>query len=487
MAKILGNLTALVNANPKPLKSGLARAKKMIRNFTSDVGAIGGTLFNGFTAAAGAVGLGLTVAHLKEVAEQIDSTAKTADRLGITTQALIGLRFGADLAGVGVEAFDGSLTTMVKNVGLAAMGTGKARDALDQLGFNFQALAKVSPENQFKAIAQALSRVEDPTARTALAIKIFGDAGADMINVIKDGVPAIEAMQARAEELGLTFDRVSAAKVEAANDALAEVNRVIGTIGQTVVIELAPYVTAVAQGFTEWATTGRSFGEITTRSIEVVTKGVAYLVDGLKWAKLAWNALKVGGVVAIKLLATPLDGLTRVIIRLVELTSDYLPQSVVDGAAQVKAALDGFAAGLDEIQDDALQTMDEIWDAPSTVDKVDAYFKGIRDRAEEAAKSVAESAAKVTEPFTQDLYARVRGPNTKPEEPKQQKKSDYSSVQTRAIEVGSAEAIGFRGLSAVDAANRFYQRLQELEKKQLDELKRIREGLEEDNDVIVTG
>src|SRR3990172_9608385 len=76
------------------------------------LGKIGSALFSVQSAILGAVGVGGLGALVKSSIDAGDALAKTADRLGITTQALAGLRYAGDLAGVSAEQLDTSLGKM---------------------------------------------------------------------------------------------------------------------------------------------------------------------------------------------------------------------------------------------------------------------------------------------------------------------------------------------------------------------------------------
>ena len=58
----------------------------------------------------------------------------------------------------------------------AAKGGDAASNAMRTLGINLAALRGKSTEDQFSAIAGAISRIDDPTRRAAAATEIFGGA-----------------------------------------------------------------------------------------------------------------------------------------------------------------------------------------------------------------------------------------------------------------------------------------------------------------------
>lgn len=275
-------LTAELNKANKNTKSWADKTRKMV-NVSSKVMA-------GF----GVTGVAALTAIYAKNAAFIDQQAKTADRLGITTQALGGLQHAANLYGASNEELNKSLQTMQKNLGqLAQTGTGEAKYALDGLGLSVKDLQGLAPEEQFKVIADKLKNVEDQSQKVYLAQSLMGKSGAKMINVMDAGADSITAMMEEADALGMTFTRVDAAKVEMANDALDKAQKTTHSFGQTLAIEMAPIVGAISELFIENAKQAGGFGQVAQQAIGKVTSVVGVMADGIHGIKVLFNAAKV--------------------------------------------------------------------------------------------------------------------------------------------------------------------------------------------------
>jgi hypothetical protein len=493
VAKVIGSLSALVGANTKGLEKGLKRASRMVRGYAASVGGAGSFITGKVAAIAGAIGIGVSVAGLKNIAEEMDAVAKTADSLGFTTEALIGLQHGARLAGVGTEAFNTSVQTMVKNVGMAAQGTGRARAALAGLNIDAAKLAELTPENQLKVLADAMAKVENPTTRATYAMQIFGGQGAAMINVLNGGAAGLEQMQTEAEKLGLTFSRIDAAKVEAANDSLSRMQAVFTGLAQTLVIQLSPYIDAAATAFVKWGTDGKGAGDKIITAVEWVAGTVAQLTDVIDYGKIAWYGLKIAGVASLKAMLLPSSMLIKSITKLVDLASDYLPQGLVDAAAQAQAFVDGLDAGLNDVANEAADKIDAIWTGPSRADAVAKYFADVRAKAEEAAQTIAARAPK-PEAYSQDLF---KGVQTAADAVKAQiadlelevsEVGSYTGGDVGLIRAGSAEAEAAQAESGFEAVTSWLRRNHDTAKESTRVLKSIDGGISdlvENEDVVV--
>src|SRR5258705_12004769 len=108
---------------------------------------------------------------------------------------------------------------MLKNIAEAEQGGGSAADTFRQLGLDAKTLADSSPDEAFKLIADGLLNIENPAQRASAMMDIFGKSGQSLGSLLMSGSKGIAAAQAEAEKLVLTFNRVDASKVAAANDS----------------------------------------------------------------------------------------------------------------------------------------------------------------------------------------------------------------------------------------------------------------------------
>ena len=256
---MVGNVVATVSANTKPFTTAMDRATKSARGFgagVADVAAkvakVGAVAIAGGAIAATAAVTAMTKSGLASV----DALAKQSDAIGIATEKLAGLRHAADITGAGADALDKSLLRMQKSIADAGDGLATPSRAFESLGLKVSELAAMSPDQQFYAIADAVASIRDPAARTQAVLDIFGRSGGALINTLSGGSEALAGFQAGAEKLGLAVNRVDAAKVEMANDALTRMGRLITGLGQTFAVQLAPIIQTVADKITNWATEG---------------------------------------------------------------------------------------------------------------------------------------------------------------------------------------------------------------------------------------
>jgi len=167
--------------------NGLARVEAGLKSLTGSFASIKSTLAPVGAAIAGAMGLhALTqsaIAFAKLGGELSDLEAQT----GIAASKLVVLRQAFDDAGIGAGKVGHVLAMMQREIANAAQNGGPAAAALDRLGLSTDKLLAMTPDEQFKAIAEKIAAIENPALRSALAMDIFGRNGAELLPLFRDG------------------------------------------------------------------------------------------------------------------------------------------------------------------------------------------------------------------------------------------------------------------------------------------------------------
>jgi len=232
-------------ADDSKLVRGLKAAQAKLKAFGASVRTMG-TKMMGLGAAVAAP----MVAASKVFSDMGDSVAKMAARTGIGVESLSELGYAAEMSGTSMESFEKSVRAMQKTLVAAGGGSTAAVGTLRKLGLTVADLAGLSPEQQFKLIADQLSKVEDPAARAAAAMDIFGKSGVELIPLMSAGAAGIEQLQQQARDLGLTMSTEDAKAAEAFNSALGNLWKVLKMAAFTIGSALAP----VLQETAEWIT-----------------------------------------------------------------------------------------------------------------------------------------------------------------------------------------------------------------------------------------
>jgi len=252
----LGDLVVRLGAQTNGFDRKMRQSQTLIGRFGGAVGGLSRRMIGLSSLFTGVAGGGMAV-MLKRNIDLMDATGKMADRIGMTTEALQGLRYAADLTGAGADTLDAGLTTMAKRLGEAARDAGAAKPALEQLRLPIDELLRLSPDEQFIRIADAIALLPTATERAAAAANIFSKGNMALINTLAEGGDGLRAMQAEAKDLGITFDRGTAAKAEKANDAFTRLGRIIQGTLLDATADLAGNLADVATGLEDVAKSGK--------------------------------------------------------------------------------------------------------------------------------------------------------------------------------------------------------------------------------------
>ncbi len=311
----IARLTVALYANSAQFTSELRRSQQMAGRWKTDVS----KAFKAAAVAGAAAATALTVALAAVYREQsalIDQTAKFADRIGVSTEALSQLRYAAELSGVGARDLDMAMQRMTRRIAEAAQGSGEAAPALKQLGIDAQKLGQMTPDEQLHVLADAFKGVESQSERVRLAFKLFDSGGVAMINMLANGSESLKEMTDEADALGLTLTRVNAAKVEMANDAMTRVAATTTAFKQELTTQLAPVIAGIGELFTDNAKKHGGMSEFIMDGLDSIYKAVGFVADGFHGWKVILKGVEViwkGFSSAFKIIAQGLVDITHVV------------------------------------------------------------------------------------------------------------------------------------------------------------------------------
>jgi len=281
------------------MQRGLARARARLQHFSQDVQALGMQMT---TAATGI--LAPMALAMKSFADVGDRIGKMAKRTGLSVEAVQSLGHAAERSGTDAETLEKGVRRMSRTVWDAERGLSTANDALGELGLSVADLSGLSPEKQFKAIADALSHVEDASRKSAVAQQIFGRSGTQLIPMLKDGRQGIEDLQQTFEDLGVTLSKEDVKVAEVFTDTLGDLLVQFKYGAALLGSALVPAVEDLTESAEKWL----------KESAAWVKENRALIFS---WAKFAlnlgkWLALAGGGLIVIGKLAGSLSALVGV-------------------------------------------------------------------------------------------------------------------------------------------------------------------------------
>jgi len=196
-------------ANIARLEENTRKAAGAVESMANRIESASGFIKRAAAGMAGAFSVGAFAAAIKGSIDLADNLNDLSKRTGASVEMLSGFRLAAAQSGTSLEAVaNGSrklATSMTEN-----------KDVFQKLG--------IDTGNQTRAMIQlgdVFAGMDDPVQRSALAVKIFGKAGDEMLPMLMEGSAGIERMVKRGQELSPVTKELSA-QADQFNDGLAE-------------------------------------------------------------------------------------------------------------------------------------------------------------------------------------------------------------------------------------------------------------------------
>ncbi len=276
-------------------KSALESVKSGLRSLADTAGKLNGVLAT-LGAAVGVAGL---AAMAKQAIDTADNLNDLAQRTGVSVESLSTLgrvaeQSGADLAVLG-RGFKGLSTRLFE----AAGGSREAQATFARLGIAFQ-----DSSGQIRAtdvvlldIADRFKAMPDGPEKAALALKLFGKSGLDLIPLLNQGGKGIQDMQARFQALGAEVSTDTAHAADAFNDQLVELDAAFDGLASRLTAAVLPALGTLSGLMTQTAVHGeaitavlRVLGEVLVATFAL--KAVAALskvLDGVGQLRAAFS------------------------------------------------------------------------------------------------------------------------------------------------------------------------------------------------------
>lgn len=286
-------ITVDFNANLARFSSSIDKATADLNRFQSNASRIGGQIKSTFAGLGAGLAVGAFAGFVKEAIDAADEIGKMSQRVGVSAEALSALNYAASLADVSTESLGSGLKKLAVNAADTAKGTGEARDAFAALGIS----VKDSTGNLKGAdvllgeVATQFAGFEDGAAKTALAVKLFGKAGADLIPLLNTGATGLADMRAEAERLGVIISPEQAKAAEEFNDNLTRVQTAIKGIGVQV---SGPFLAAMNEAAAAFQAASDELGTADGLLVGLGRLGTAGQTVAVVWANLAYVFEQVG-------------------------------------------------------------------------------------------------------------------------------------------------------------------------------------------------
>ena len=292
-------------------KTAFDSIKRGLGGLTDTAKSVNGVLAN--------LGVGVSLAGIgamiKSSIDSADALDEMAQRTGIAVESLSLLVPAAELSAVSTEKFEAGLKKLATGMLEAATGSEASAQNFEALGVAVQNQDGTlrDSEQVLLDLADRFQAMPDGAEKAALAVDIFGKAGAEMIPFLNQGREGIGALKQEAAELGLQLSADTAAQAGNFNDALDKLKLATQSIGNQIIASLLPALNDMAGGMVESAKQGGTLRVILdgvvlvlkTLALGAATVGKAFVALG--------EAIGAGVAAAVEALKGNTDGAKAII------------------------------------------------------------------------------------------------------------------------------------------------------------------------------
>lgn len=249
----IGALRVTLGMDAGEFHSGADKANKKLSAMDKQAAASAKIIGAALVAAAGAM-----VYATRQALEFADNIGKMAQRVGIGAETLSGLVHAAALADVNIQGLDGALDKFNRTLGDSAKLNSEADRAFSALGVSVRnAAGQMRPTEEILLdVADRFAGFADGANKSALAMQLFGRAGADLIPLLNSGRAGIKDAAEEARRFGVSVDKDFAKNAEAFNDSITRLKAALNgwamDVAKTVAGPGAELINWLADATSKW-------------------------------------------------------------------------------------------------------------------------------------------------------------------------------------------------------------------------------------------
>ncbi|MCS7232468.1 MAG: hypothetical protein RMJ67_10115, partial [Elusimicrobiota bacterium] len=186
-----------------------------------------------------AASFSVAITNFIKASDEIDKMSK---RTGLGVETLQELKYAADITGTSIGDLEIGIKMMQNAITDAANGSKSAIEKFDKLGINFEKIKNLSPEQQFMVVADAISKIQDPTERAAMAVDMFGRSGTQLLPLLEGGASGIQKLRDEAHIFGKVLDEETISKTVDLKDNIERLQYSFNALWSEISVNMLPIV-----------------------------------------------------------------------------------------------------------------------------------------------------------------------------------------------------------------------------------------------------
>jgi len=358
-------------------------------------------------ASVAAVGYGMhqLVVPVAEVGEELN---KLSQKTAVSVEALSALLYASELSDVSAESLTKALKFLSTAMFDAKVKGGEGSAALKAFGVSaLDAQGQIRPTEQvLLELAEKFAAMPDSAEKAALAVKLFGKNGLDMIPMLNQGRDGLTEMMEEAKRLGLVMSADAARAAEEFNDNMKRLHAVNEGVQRQIGSALLPILADLTEQMFLAKTEAGGF----TSELQAITHNRQQVLTFLEEVATGLGFIAESAVLAKRVISQPFDSLS-VVAKDVEtwIKTDLLRsmKSMGYDEGQINAEIAKLQAARDRFVEAANDRLMNLNDNPGYVNRIEKFFdeqrRTVRVMGQRFVLDTAEQAAQVQKIYDEFL------------------------------------------------------------------------------------
>ncbi len=369
-------------------------------------------LIVGASVAALGYGMHQLVVPVAEVGEELN---KLSQKTAVSVEALSALLYASELSDVSAESLTKALKFLSTAMFDAKVKGGEGSAALKAFGVSaLDAQGQIRPTEQVLLdLAGKFAAMPDSAEKAALAVKLVGKNGWDMIPMLNQGRDGLTEMMEEAKRLGLVMSADAARAAEEFNDNMKRLHAVNEGVQRQIGSALLPILADLTEQMFLAKTEAGGF----TSELQAITHNRQQVLSFLEEVATGLGFIAESAVLAKRVISQPFDSL-QVVAKDVEtwIKTDMLRsmKSMGYDETQINAEIAKLQAARDRFVEAANDRLTHLTDNPGYVSKIEKFFdeqrRTVRVMGQKFVLETAEQAAQVQKIYDEFLPKMPRKP-----------------------------------------------------------------------------
>lgn len=222
---------------------------------------------------AGVLSVGAIGAFVKKSIDAADELAQLSEKTGASVEALAGLKYAA-------EQNDTSLTSVANAAKKLSTNLAENPDLFARFG-----ITATDTTGALMQLSDIFQSMPDGVEKSALAVKLMGKSGEEMIPLLNQGGEALANFVAEGQKI-YPVTTQNAAAARQFNDDLAKMQSQLGGVGMTLAADVIPAFTWITENGIKPMIGGIKILAVEfAYSMQAIGLGIEYATSPSKWGK----------------------------------------------------------------------------------------------------------------------------------------------------------------------------------------------------------